>query len=94
MTARSDKSSVGVSPWNSPSVISNHKRRQRIDIILKVVVTACVIAVVVPLGDLLFMFCYRGIEVISLKVDPRWESVRSDSRFIALVEKLGLPQTP
>jgi len=66
MTARSDKSSVGVSPWNSPSVISNHKRRQRIDIILKVVVTACVIAVVVPLGDLLFMFCYRGIEVISI----------------------------
>ncbi len=36
----------------------------------------------------------RGIEVISLKVDPRWESVRSDSRFIALVDKLGLPHMP
>lgn len=36
----------------------------------------------------------RGIEVISLKVDPRWESVRSDPRFIALVDKLGLPHSP
>ena len=35
----------------------------------------------------------RGIEIISLQVDPRWESVRSDPRFIALVDKLGLPHT-
>jgi len=33
----------------------------------------------------------RGIEVISLKVDPRLESVRSDPRFIAAVERLRLP---
>ena len=33
----------------------------------------------------------RGIEVISLKVDPRLESVRRDPRFIALVSRLGLP---
>jgi len=35
----------------------------------------------------------RGIEIISLQVDPRWESVRSDPRFVALVDRLGLPQT-
>ena len=34
----------------------------------------------------------RGIEVLSLKVDPRWESVWSDPRFIQLVDRLGLPQ--
>jgi hypothetical protein len=33
----------------------------------------------------------RGIDVISLKVDPRLESVRSDPRFIASVERLKLP---
>ncbi len=33
----------------------------------------------------------RGIEVISLKVDPRLESVRSDPRFVAAVERLKLP---
>lgn len=35
----------------------------------------------------------RGIEILSLKVDPRWESVRSDPRFLMLVDRLGLPQT-
>lgn len=34
----------------------------------------------------------RGIEVISANVDPRWESVRSDPRFVALVARLGLPE--
>ncbi len=34
----------------------------------------------------------RGIEILSLKVDPRWESVRSDARFVELVDRLGLPQ--
>ena len=33
----------------------------------------------------------RGIEIVSLKVDPRLESVRSDPRFIALVDLLKLP---
>jgi serine/threonine-protein kinase len=32
----------------------------------------------------------RGIEVISVKVDPRWESVRSDARFVGMVGRLGL----
>jgi serine/threonine-protein kinase len=33
----------------------------------------------------------RGIEVVSLKVDPRLESVRHDSRFIALSDRLTMP---
>ena len=33
----------------------------------------------------------RGIEIISLRVDPRFEQVRSDPRFAALVERLKLP---
>ena len=32
-----------------------------------------------------------GIEVISVNVDPRWESVRSDARFVSMVGRLGWP---
>jgi hypothetical protein len=31
------------------------------------------------------------IGLIWLKLDPRWDSVRSDKRFIELVRKVGLP---
>ena len=33
----------------------------------------------------------RGIEIMSLRVDPRFEPVRSDPRFGALVERLKMP---
>jgi serine/threonine-protein kinase len=33
----------------------------------------------------------RGIEIMSLRVDPRFEPVRSDPRFVALVERLKMP---
>ncbi|MDA4136150.1 MAG: phosphate ABC transporter permease PstA [Thaumarchaeota archaeon] len=54
------------SPWNSPSVVANHKRRKRIDLVLRWVAVACVLAVIIPLGDLLYIFAYHGLELISL----------------------------
>jgi len=59
-------SSETSSPWNSPRFISNHKARKRWDAVVKLLAVACVLAVVVPLGDLLYMFAYRGLEVISV----------------------------
>ncbi|MGA2664778.1 MAG: phosphate ABC transporter permease PstA, partial [Nitrososphaerales archaeon] len=53
------------SPWNDPGVISNHRRRQAVQKVYKGLAVACVLAVILPLGDLLYMFVYRGIEAIS-----------------------------
>jgi phosphate transport system permease protein len=67
MNSENNRSTAArLSPWNSPSVIANHRRRKRIDLVLKCVAAACVLAVMIPLGDLLYMFAYRGLEVISL----------------------------
>jgi serine/threonine-protein kinase len=33
----------------------------------------------------------RCFELISLRVDPRWESLRGNPRFHKLVDQLGLP---
>ena len=33
----------------------------------------------------------RCFELISIKVDPRFDSLKRDSRFIALFNQLGLP---
>lgn len=54
-----------VSPWNHPSVVANHRRRKVVDLVLKGLAAACLVAVLVPLGDLLYMFAYRGLEAIS-----------------------------
>ena len=53
------------SPWNDPGVIANHRRRQAMQKVYKGLAVVCVVAVIVPLGDLLYMFAYRGIEAIS-----------------------------
>jgi phosphate transport system permease protein len=51
--------------WNSPRVIANHRARKRTDAAAKALVVACVVAVLVPFADLLYMFAYRGLEAIS-----------------------------
>jgi serine/threonine-protein kinase len=33
----------------------------------------------------------RSFELISIKIDPRFDSVRKDPRFLALFQQLGLP---
>ena len=52
--------------WNNPRVISNHKARQRRDLAIRVLVVLCVFAVLIPLGDMLYMFVVRGIELTTL----------------------------
>jgi len=32
----------------------------------------------------------RDVRVTILKVDPRWDSLRSNSRFIAILKRVGL----
>lgn len=65
MTA-SDKPPAVASPWNQPSVRANHRNRKIRQSVYKVLVTLCVLAVMIPLGDMLYMFVYRGIEYTSL----------------------------
>jgi hypothetical protein len=42
-------------------------------------------------GWLTKAFQDRCFELICLRVDPRWESLRRNSRFLKLFEQLGLP---
>jgi phosphate transport system permease protein len=52
--------------WNHPRVIANHRIRKGRDYVIKILCVVSVAAVLLPLGDLLYMFAYRGIEYISL----------------------------
>jgi len=61
-----DKSQRAFSPWNHPSVVSNHKRRRTRELVYKILSIAAVAAVLIPLGDMLAMFAYRGIEYLSV----------------------------
>jgi tetratricopeptide (TPR) repeat protein len=36
----------------------------------------------------------RSVRLINIAVHPRWASLRSDPRFAALVQKIGLPMPP
>ena len=36
----------------------------------------------------------RSVRLINIAVHPRWASLRSDPRFVALVQKIGLPMPP
>jgi phosphate transport system permease protein len=58
--------SASISPWNSPKVIANHRARKRWDLVFKILSVACALAVLIPLGDLLYEFAYRGIQAISI----------------------------
>jgi len=66
LTDQEDAARAGASPWNSPKVIANHRARKARDYAIKVLCVASILAVLVPLGDMLYMFAYRGIEYISL----------------------------
>lgn len=67
MSEEISRASVGHTPtWRSPSVVANHRVRKVRNLLFSGLCIACVVAIVVPLGDLLYMFAYRGIEAISL----------------------------
>ncbi|HUI00766.1 MAG TPA: phosphate ABC transporter permease PstA [Nitrososphaerales archaeon] len=52
--------------WRHPSVVANHKARTFRSLVFAGLCVACVLAVMIPLGDMLYMFAYRGIQVISI----------------------------
>jgi phosphate transport system permease protein len=52
--------------WNHPRVIANHRSRKARSFVFSALCVAAVVAILLPLGDMLYMFAYRGIQVISL----------------------------
>jgi phosphate transport system permease protein len=52
--------------WNHPRVIANHRSRKARNIVFSALCIAAVVAILLPLGDMLYMFAYRGLQVISL----------------------------
>jgi phosphate transport system permease protein len=66
MEKRTSPPAEKLSPWNSPRVRANHRNRKIVDIVVKVLAVACLVAVLVPLGDMLYMFAYRGLEVLTI----------------------------
>jgi phosphate transport system permease protein len=52
--------------WNHPRVIANHRSRKARNLVFSALCIAAVVAILLPLGDMLYMFAYRGIQVISV----------------------------
>lgn len=48
-------------------MVSNHRRRVLWDRVIKVLLVLCVVAVLLPLADMIYMFAYRGLQVISIE---------------------------
>jgi phosphate transport system permease protein len=57
---------VPTTTWNHPRVIANHRSRKARNLLFTALCVAAVVAILLPLGDMLYMFAYRGIQVISL----------------------------
>jgi len=53
-------------PWRDQRVLSNYRKRRAVDITVKVLTVAAVLLVLYPLMDMLFMFAYKGLLVISI----------------------------
>lgn len=55
-----------VPSWRHPRLVANHRNRKFRDLVIKGLCVASIIAVLLPLGDLLVNFVFKGIEYISL----------------------------
>lgn len=55
-----------VLPWYKQQVSLTYRRRQIWDKIIKVLILAAVLIVLAPLLDLLYLFAYRGLSLISI----------------------------
>src|SRR5579872_4743678 len=53
-------------PWYEEKVSITYRRRQIWDKILKVLILGAVAVVLIPLLDMLYLFAYRGLSVISV----------------------------
>src|SRR5271170_6062085 len=58
--------SVATPTWKHAGVVANHRARSARNLVYSVLCVAAVVAILVPLGDMLYMFAYRGLEVISI----------------------------
>ncbi len=54
--------------WQDRKVRSNYRKRKLLDRAVKVLVVIGLIAVLYPLLDMLYMFAYRGLTLISFKI--------------------------
>lgn len=62
----SDKPRSTTPTWRHAGVIANHRSRRARNLVYSALCVAAVVAILVPLGDMLYMFAYRGLEVISI----------------------------
>lgn len=66
MVERDSSSGTGHTTWQHPGVIANHRRRKISNYAMQALCVAAVVAVLIPLGDMLYKFTYRGIQIISI----------------------------
>lgn len=53
-------------PWYEQKISSSYRRRQVWNWVLKILILAAVVIVLVPLLDMLYLFAYKGLSVISI----------------------------
>lgn len=54
--------------WQDRNVRSNYRRRKLIDRVVKVLVLIGLVGVLYPLLDMLYMFAYKGVTLISIRI--------------------------
>ncbi|MHB8567233.1 MAG: phosphate ABC transporter permease PstA [Nitrososphaerales archaeon] len=54
-------------PWQDKRVLSNYRRRRVKEIVIKYLAIACVIFVLLPLLDMLYLFAFKGLQLATIQ---------------------------